>query len=208
MQLWNFWFFRNGQMSGQTSPSFPLFSLLNSLILFVGLTHYFFRSPSTLSFPSIHSFLQYPVSERASPFIFSNPTAFSFNPISNSCLLWENNQVSPSPPLLWIYLGHTGWTNWRNNDHVTGLKQTESSLHLFPHLSCSCMFKGLRKGRERPWQRGQEGRDIYLQGMCHDHQRGECRGKERYQDLKKIVSEMGPALKIDPSLCSWPEFKS
>lgn len=207
MQLWNLWFFRNGQMSGQTSPSFPLFSLLNSLILFLGLTHYSFWSPSTLSFSSTHSFLQHPVSERAPPFIFSNPTAFSFNPISNSCLLWKKNQVSPSPPLLWIYLGHTSWTNWGNDDHVTGLKQTEPSLHLFPHLSCSCMFEGLRKGGERPWQRGEEGRDIYLRGTPWSPERRVTEERALSWPKENCFGNE-TCLEIVPSLCSWPEFKS
>lgn len=153
MQLWNFWFFRNGQ-SGQTSP-FPLLSLLNSLILFLGLTHYFFWAPSTLSFPSTHSFLQYPVSERASPFIFSNPTAFSFNPISNSCLLWKNNQVSPSPPLSWVYLGHTMWLAWSKQNLFT------FSL-IWAAPVCLKVWEKVGKGHGRVERRG----EIFI---CRGH---------------------------------------
>jgi len=207
MQLWNFWFFRNGQMSGQTSPSFPLFSLLNSLILFLGLTHYSFWSPSTLSFPSTHSFLQHPVSERAPPFIFSNPTAFSFNPISNLSFVEKEPGIPKPSPFVDLpgsyqlnQLKKRWPCDWPEANRTQSSPFPSSELLLYVWRSEKRWGKAMaeRRGRERylsagdmPWS--PERRVTEERALSWPKE--SCFGDET-------------CLEIVPSLCSWPEFKS
>lgn len=149
--------------------------------------------PPPLFLPSVHSFLQYSVSKRAFRLIFSNATAFSSNPVSNSCLLREKEPGTSGSPCLWIYLGCPCWSSEEMRAAELAWMEQNVIIFAFSLVEAAPIYL-------RVWEKvGQgSGRGEALPGRVVLWSQKERHRRQRRAgcgDLKKTDSEVGSALK-------------